>query len=147
MKINTKLVTDPTIISTELNTFFLDSVHEITQLLNLPSYSICTINYALLIFHLQQIIETEVANIISGLKNSKAMDIYDLDTIFLKRHKDTLIQPITHLINQSLIQSIVPSAWKLAVVTPIFKSGEISDMANYRPISILPVVSKIAENG
>ncbi len=89
----------------------------------------------------------EVANTISGLKNSKAMDIYGIDTNFLKRHKETLLQPIAYLINQSLRQSIVPSAWKMALVTPIFKSGERSDMANYRPISILPVVSKIVENG
>lgn len=51
LKINTELVTDPIIISTELNTFFLDSVYEITQLFNSPSYSICSINYAQLIFN------------------------------------------------------------------------------------------------
>ncbi len=145
LKINTELVTNPIIISTELNTFFLDSVYEITQSFNSPSYYICSINYAQLIFQLQEISEIEVANTISGLKNSKAMDIYGLDTNFLKRHKETLLQPIAYLINQSLRQSIVPSAWKMALVTPIFKSGERSDMANYRPISILPVVSKIVE--
>ncbi len=130
MKINTELVTNPIIISTELNTLFLDSVYEITQSFNSPSYSICSINYAQTIFQLQEISEMEVANTISGLKNSKAMDIYVLDTTFLKRHKETLLQPIAYLINQSLRQSIVPSAWKMALVTPIFKSGERSDMAN-----------------
>ncbi len=113
LKINTELVTNPIIISTELNTFFLDSVYEITQSFNSPSYSICSINYAQTIFQLQEISEIEVANTISGLKNSKAMDIYGLDTNFLKRHKETLLQPIAFLINQSLRQSIVPSAWKM----------------------------------
>lgn len=145
MKINNELVTDPTIIATELNTFFLDSVYEITQLFNSPSNSIRSISCAQPIFYLQQITELEVLNTINSLKNSKAMDIYGLDMNFIKRHKEVLIQPITHLINQSLSQSIVPSAWKMALVTPIFKSGERSDMDNYRPISILPVVSKILE--
>ncbi len=113
LKINTELVTNPIIISTELNTFFLDSVYEITQSFNSPSYSICSINYAQPIFQLQEISKMEVANTISGLKNSKAMDIYGLDTNFLKRHKETLLQPIAYLINQSLRKSIVPSAWKM----------------------------------
>jgi len=46
LKINTELVTDPTTIATELNTFFLDFVYEITQLFNSHSYSFCSINYA-----------------------------------------------------------------------------------------------------
>ena len=38
-----------------------------------------------------------------------------------------------------------PNAWKSAVVVPIFKTGEPTEVKNYKPISILPVVSKIAE--
>lgn len=37
------------------------------------------------------------------------------------------------------------AAWKAAVIVPIFKASEPTDVANYRPISILPVASKIAE--
>lgn len=42
-------------------------------------------------------------------------------------------------------QREVPSAWKVATVIPIFKSGNKTEMANYRPISILPIISKVAE--
>ncbi len=94
LKINTELVTNPIIISTELNTFFLDSVYEITQSFNSPSYSICSINYAQPIFQLQEISEMEVANTISGLKNSKAMDIYGIDTNFLKDTKRPFYSPL-----------------------------------------------------
>lgn len=38
-----------------------------------------------------------------------------------------------------------PSRWKTAKVTPIFKSGDPADVTNYRPISVLPILSKIAE--
>jgi len=41
--------------------------------------------------------------------------------------------------------SMVPADWKVAAVTPIFKSCVTADMSNYRPISILPVISKIVE--
>lgn len=39
----------------------------------------------------------------------------------------------------------MPSSWKIARVTPVFKSGNNTKSENYRPISILPVISKIAE--
>ena len=41
--------------------------------------------------------------------------------------------------------SIFPDDWKKAKVTPIFKAGDRSEVGNYRPISILPIVSKIME--
>ena len=39
----------------------------------------------------------------------------------------------------------IPSEWKSAKIIPIYKAGPKSDMGNYRPISILPVVSKVIE--
>ena len=79
------------------------------------------------------------------MKPSKAKDAYGLDTHFLKLHKDMLVCPITHLINLSIKMAVVPSGWKVAIVSPIFKSGDKTNISNYRPISILPVVSKVAE--
>ena len=51
--------------------------------------------------------------------------------------------PSTHIINLSLKSETVPSEWKVAKVTPIHKCGSIED--NFRPISVLPVLSKILE--
>ncbi len=47
--------------------------------------------------------------------------------------------------NKSIDESIFPSVFKTAVITPIYKSGSKNEISNYRPISILPVVSKILE--
>ena len=56
------------------------------------------------------------------------------------------IAPIlSHIFNRSLATGIVPSLLKIAKVTPIFKSGDNQTFSNYRPISILPSVSKILE--
>ena len=54
-------------------------------------------------------------------------------------------KPLTTLINVSLFTGLVPSEWKSARAIPLFKGGKIEDMDNYRPISILPVVSKLLE--
>jgi len=49
------------------------------------------------------------------------------------------------LFNQSISSGIVPTEWKLARVTPIFKKGKRQDVNNYRPISITPAVAKVFE--
>ena len=53
--------------------------------------------------------------------------------------------PITHILNLSLSQSTVPKAFKEARVVPLYKKGGRGEVANNRPVSILPVVSKIIE--
>uniref|UniRef100_A0A8C1JD21 Reverse transcriptase domain-containing protein n=1 Tax=Cyprinus carpio TaxID=7962 RepID=A0A8C1JD21_CYPCA len=65
--------------------------------------------------------------------------------MFVKTHKDSLTPVITHLINLSFEGNVFPTAWKKAIVAPIFKSGDNYEVSNYRPISILPVFSKVAE--
>ena len=52
---------------------------------------------------------------------------------------------ITTFINPSFSLNVFPSRWKTAKVTPILKSGDHTDVKNYRPISVLPFLSKIAE--
>ena len=53
--------------------------------------------------------------------------------------------PLAHIINLSMELGQIPSEWKSAKIIPIYKAGPKSDMGNYRPISILPVVSKVIE--
>lgn len=47
--------------------------------------------------------------------------------------------------NRTISEGSLPSEWKHAIVTPVYKSGPRTDPTNYRPISILPVLSKILE--
>ena len=63
----------------------------------------------------------------------------------LKEVKDFLSVPLSHLINLSMEQGIVPDELKLARVVPIFKSGDKTQTLNYRPISVLPSLSKLFE--
>ena len=56
------------------------------------------------------------------------------------------IAPVpSHIFNRSLATGIVPSLLKIAKITPIFKSGDNQIFNNYRPISILPSISKILQ--
>ena len=49
------------------------------------------------------------------------------------------------LINDSIKDCVFPDKLKLADITPVFKKGDATDIKNYRPISVLPPVSKIFE--
>jgi len=63
----------------------------------------------------------------------------------LKDAAGVIAKPLTFIINSSLETGVVPTEWKMAKVIPIFKSGSMAEIDNYRPISILPTLSKILE--
>lgn len=86
----------------------------------------------------------EVRDIIFSLKNS-APGHDGIKSILLKETIDHIIQPLTHVISLSFQSGIIPQALKIAKVIPIFKSGDTKVFSNYRPISILPCISKIFE--
>ena len=56
-----------------------------------------------------------------------------------------IIEPLTYICNLCLFSGVVPGSMKVARHTPVFKAGDPSLLSNYRPISILPVVSKVLE--
>ena len=63
----------------------------------------------------------------------------------LKLAGDIVGPSLTSIFKSSIDNGIFPSEWKVVRVTPIFKKGAESDLNNYRPISVLPIVSKIFE--
>ena len=53
--------------------------------------------------------------------------------------------PFTYIYNQSIASGIMPDVFKISRVTPIYKSGEVTDTGNYRPIATLSSFSKVLE--
>ena len=75
----------------------------------------------------------------------KATGLDGISARFLKDGASVIAPTVTSLVNLSLSTDIVPCDWKMARVVPLYKSGGYASMDNYRPISILPVTSKIME--
>lgn len=89
--------------------------------------------------------ETEVERIIRNLRTDSAVGWDGISTKVLKCYFYKLVPVITHIFNCSIKSDCFPKALKKAVVHPIYKSGDRCSVNNYRPISILPSISKILE--
>ena len=82
---------------------------------------------------------------ICKMGDNKSTGLDNLNIRLLKLAAPIICDSLSYICNLSLSTSAFPSAWKKAKVTPIFKDGDKSDVNNYRPISVLPVISKIIE--
>ena len=87
----------------------------------------------------------QVSEFINGLNIAKATGLDGIGPRILKMANDILAPSIAALINKSIKTATFPDKLKMAKIYPIHKGGTKCDPANYRPISILPTVSKIFE--
>ena len=89
--------------------------------------------------------ETYVLYAIKQLKNGKAPGPDKISIKLIKDAADFIWKPLTMVFNSSLKYGVFPDIWKLARVTPIFKTGSKKDANNYRPISVISVFSRMLE--
>lgn len=89
--------------------------------------------------------EDEIRHLIQGLRDNCAVGDDQISGKILKRYMDLFIPAITHICNLAISTGEFPSSFKSAVVKPLHKSGSRDCVNNFRPISILPTISKILE--
>ena len=93
-----------------------------------------------------QTIQTQcISDLLKNCDTNKAAGIDNLSGRFLKDGADILTIPITQLCNLSIKFSHFPKDCKVAKLKPLYKKGTKTDPKNFRPISLLPIVSKIIE--
>ena len=83
---------------------------------------------------------------LNKLDPNKAMGPDKIPAIILKELSQELSLPLVYIFNKSLSEGRVPSDWKNAEVTAIFKKGNKSEAGNYRPVSLTSIVCKILES-
>ena len=96
-------------------------------------------------FNFQPITAEYVFDQICNLTSNKSPGLDTIDVTLFKAAAPIISNSLAYICNLSLSSSIFPSEWKIAKVVPIFKSGCKSNVENYRPISVLSIVSKIIE--
>ena len=87
----------------------------------------------------------DLLKIIRSLKNKNSAGIDCLSNHMLKKEAYRFSVLLTPLINEALDEGIFPSCLKKANIIPIFKKGDKTNLNNYRPIALLPVLSKVFE--
>ena len=96
-------------------------------------------------FALQPVSEEFIYRELRKLNVNKSTGLDNIPAKFLKDGAFFIKEPITHIVNKSILSGVVPDEFKNARVKPLFKKGSSLEVGNYRPVSILCIVSKILE--
>ena len=97
------------------------------------------------LFSLQIPSVNTVFSFLSKIDEKKATGLDRIPSNLLKMAASIVAPSLTSIFSKSILTGIYPNDWKAAKVTPLFKKGLKSDPNNYRPISVIPVVSKVLE--
>ncbi|CAF4514090.1 unnamed protein product, partial [Didymodactylos carnosus] len=88
--------------------------------------------------------EPEVIDLLNKLDCLKASSP-GVSPRMLKEASCSISSILSYVFNKSLAAGQFPSSWKTGYLTPLFKSGDHNDPTNYRPITLLPILSKVLE--
>ena len=140
------MTSDPVVIANTFNKYFTNIGSDLAKKIpitntNPLSYLNNSNSYSM---YIEPVEKEEVVRIISKLRNaSPGYDAIRSDVI--KETYKYYLTPLVHVLNLSLTQGFFPDCMKVANVVPIYKSKDHNSIANYRPVSILPLFSKILE--
>ena len=97
-------------------------------------------------FSVKSVTPEEVDKVIRSLKNSKACGFDNLDTYILKLTRNFIVPSVCHIVNLSIQTKKFPTKWKVAKIIPLYKGkGSKLEPKSYRPVAILPILSKVLE--
>jgi hypothetical protein len=141
---NDRILTHPYDIANTLNNYFIDQINTTSKITCNNTYDIKYQSNSHSIF-MTPTNPHEVYKIILSLKNTNSVGYDGISTTVIKSSAEYLATPLSYIINISLSQGVFPDAFKLSIVRPIHKKGDVTNIKNYRPIALIPVLSKIFE--
>ena len=146
LKVDDKKIKDEKEIAHEVNKYFCSIGTDMVKKIQKPPdfCEIPLLNRNSETMFLNSTNKFEIDKIIKCLKN-KAKGYDGISTKVIKLISCNLSEPLAHVINLCMSQGIVPDELKIAIVIPIHKDNKKYYISNYRPISLLPVISKIFE--
>jgi hypothetical protein len=146
-KINNKQISDPQTISNEFCNFFTNIGKQYANDIPPSKFTFDQFmrNKSQQNMFLAPTDPYEVSKLIESLKSKNSSGHDGITPTLIKDIKYEISHPVTILINKSLSTGIVPESLKIAKVIPIYKAKDKEQLNNYRPISLLPTISKILE--
>ena len=147
LKDNT-IITEEKDIAECFNNFFINIGPDLSNKIKNPQgkcYTDFLMKHVTSSFEFKRVTENDILKIIQKLKPKSSFGHDGLSTILLKFIATDIISVLTLIINQSLVTGIFPDKLKIAKIKPIFKKDNPHLPDNYRPISLLPSISKVFE--
>ena len=150
LKDGEKILSDKQDMSELLNTFFVTQPRKIlSSILTSASAALPQSNALVndgVEFQVPNITTDQIKELLLSIPCHKATRLDGISARVLKVAAPSISSSLARLINHCIETGEFPSKWKSAKVTPIYKGcGSREDMNNYRPISILPLLSKLLE--
>ena len=147
LNINKEMVSDPVEVANHFNKFYTTIAKKLVDKLNnnktsFQEYLQFPNEKSMFI---QPTCKEEIGDIIKSIESNKSPDIYGLPPKLIKLAANSLSDILADIFNSSFENGVFPQLLKSACVIPIFKSGSRMVMSNYRPVSLLPILSKIIE--
>jgi arsenate reductase-like glutaredoxin family protein len=132
--VSDQIIDDPMVIANKFNNFFVNVGLDLAKKIspgNKSPIDFLEGNYINSIF-LNPTTDEEIEDIIDNMKNSKSTGLDNIPIKIIKFCKHELSSILSHINNQSLLDSIFPDELKIAKVVPIFKAGDAKQVSNYR---------------
>jgi potassium voltage-gated channel Eag-related subfamily H protein 8 len=143
----TSTISDPTAIAEEFNSFFSQAGKNISD--SVPPTSTTPDSYFppsnTPSFELGNTGPIHISDLIKSFPNKTSIDIDGISLKLLKFINIEISTPLAYIFDLSLTNGTFPSKLKLNRTVPIHKSGDTKKCDNYRPISLIPTLSKILE--
>ena len=146
--LNNRIITDLDDIANAFNAYFVSIGRSLSDQIHSEASSqdyLLEHNKPNVNFNFIPVNEIYIDNIINKLKNKSSCGYDNFSNKHIKYARNVLTKPLTLLINQCLQTGIYPSQLKMSRIKPLYKSGDKSLFSNYRPISLLPSLSKMCD--
>ena len=143
-----KILTDDKDIANCFNNFFVNVGPTLSKSIHVASnksYQSYLTDQIACSFDFKLVTKDEIVKIVRELHPKSSFGQDNISTILLKAISMEIYETLTLIINQSLSTGIFPDKLKIAKIKPIFKKENPNIPDNYRPISLLPAISKVFE--
>ena len=140
-------ISDPAKVANKFNDFFLNIAEKLSAKIenknSKPQDYLKNPNKSK--FTLKETIPNEVKKVVDQLDSKKSGDIYSITPEIVKLSNEVVAEALSIIFNRCVREGHFPDTLKLAKVIPIHKGDSVLTVSNYRPISLLPIFSKIME--
>ena len=142
-----EIITDQKRVSNKFNTYYTNVAQNLTEKLGRPNnkYQDYLKNPNKHSIFLNEIEPDEVLNLLLKIDSKKSADVYGFSPKLIKLAAPAIYINLTRIFNISFRLGQFPDKLKTAKVIPIHKANSKLTISNYRPISLLPILSKIFE--